>query len=65
MPFTASSVLGIGAGLATIKAAKDKLDKLISNMQPVYGSKPIQVKVPDLKLMQKGEFDRENNTERK
>ncbi len=41
MPITASSVLGIGAGLATIKAAKDKLDPRglgISNMQPVYGS---------------------------
>jgi len=41
MPITASSVLGIGAGIATIKAAKDKLDPRglgISNMQPVYGS---------------------------
>ena len=41
IPITASSVLGIGAGIATIKAAKDKLDPRglgISNMQPVYGS---------------------------
>jgi hypothetical protein len=41
MPITASSVLGIGAGIATIKAAKDKLDPRglgISNMQPVMAS---------------------------
>jgi len=41
MPITASTALGIGAGIATIKAAKDKLDPRglgLSNMQPVMAS---------------------------